>query len=85
MLGQSGMNHWVRSTQGVDLVGFHCETSHRIFFFFNHYQGGIFSWPYLFWWCSPFFFRHLLVALEAGGQPGGGPGSGDKPAWGLGT
>ena len=84
MLGQSGMNHWVRPTQGVDLVGFHCETSHRIFFK-NHHQGGIFSWSH----CTSFggappFFRHLLVALEAGGQPGGSPGSGDKPAWGAG-
>ena len=56
MLGQSGMNHWVRATQGVDLVGFHCETSHR-FFFKNHYQGGIFSWPHCtsFGGAPPFF------------------------------
>ena len=85
MLGQPGMNHWVRPTQGVDLVGFHCETSHR--FFFKASSGWHLFVAALLLVVLPLFWGggHLLVALGTGGQPGGCPGSGDKPAWGLGA
>ena len=85
MLGQSGMIHWVRPTQGVNLVGFHCETSHRFFLKKIIIRVVSFRGRTSFGGIPPFFLGILLVALEAGGQPGGGPGSGDKPAWGLGT
>ena len=70
-------------------LGLHCETNHSVFFFecsligvasFRGRTSFGGAYPKIF-----FFGGHLFVALGTGGQPGGCPGSGDKPAWGLGA
>ena len=80
-------NRWILPTEGVHHVGFgivkrnkvkqevHCNEKQQLDGLSTSFGGA----------CLFFFGGASFGGPRSGGQPGGYPGSGDKPAWGLGA